>query len=356
MQNILKKNNSSTECQSKAAISKNSFDFLRYLFAFIVVLAHLIDLTGVPEIKFLKKYIDSQLAVAGFFIISGHLIYPSLLRSSTLTSYYTKRAKRLLPAYILFVILAVTLLSLISSLPFHMYWKNGGLIKYILANLSFMNFLYPCLPGVFENNSLCAVNGALWTIKIEIGFYLVLPILAWLINKFQSKTRFYLLLYGLGLFYKSSIWILSSIMSEKAQLFELLNHQLPAYFMYFGAGMFLYDFKVQLQKLPKNIYFIALLDCLIEYGLKLEIGFPLAFAVLIIAFANNSSFLNNWGKHGDFSYGIYLFHFPLIQTAVQLGYFNQYPFYIVSILILIAVNFWAILSWHLIEKRFLQTR
>jgi peptidoglycan/LPS O-acetylase OafA/YrhL len=356
MQNILKKNNSSTEFQSKAAISKNSFDFLRYLFAFIVVLAHLIDLTGIPEIKFLKKYIDSQLAVAGFFIISGHLIYPSLLRSSTLTSYFTKRAKRLLPAYILFVILAFTLLSLISSLPFHLYWKNWGLVKYILANLSFLNFLYPCLPGVFDSNVLCAVNGALWTIKIEIGFYLVLPFLAWLINKFQSKTLFYLLLYGLGLFYKTCLWALSSIMPEKAQLFELLNHQLPAYFMYFGAGMFLYDFKVQLQRLPKSIYFIAILDCLIEYGLKLEICFPLAFAVLIIAFANNSTLLNNWGKHGDFSYGIYLIHFPFIQTAVQLGYFKQYPFLNVALFILITVNFWAILSWHLIEKRFLQSR
>ncbi len=336
--------------------SSNNFDFLRFFFAFIVILAHLIDLSGLEWLKPYKLIVDSQLAVAGFFVISGHLIYGSYLRSKSVKSYFINRAKRLLPAYVLLVLSAPIILCLMSSYPLQTFWTVSKTYTYILANLSFLNFLEPCLPGVFTDNAICAVNGALWTIKIEIGFYLSIPILVYLMKRFPSKMIFYALLYGSSLCYHFLIAFMGNHNPEKAALMGLLEHQLPAYFTYFAAGMLLHDFKKECINLPYYVYIIALCDLVFEYLMGITILFPLSIALMVIGFAYRFPVLNRWGKHGDVSYGIYLIHFPMIQAAVQLGFFQEYPFGLVAITIIVIVMCLAFISWHLLEKRFLRMR
>ncbi len=336
--------------------SSNNFDFLRFFFAFIVILAHLIDLSRLEWLKPYKIFVDSQLAVAGFFVISGHLIYGSYLRSKSVKTYFINRAKRLLPAYTLLVLAAPIMLCLMSSYSLQSFWTHSKTFTYLLANLSFLNFLEPCLPGVFTDNAICAVNGALWTIKIEIGFYLSIPILVYLMKRFQSKQLFYALLYGSSLSYHFLITFMGNHNPQQADLFRLLEHQLPAYFTYFAAGMLLHDFKTECIKLPYFVYIIALCDLVFEYRLGITILFPLSTALFVIWVAYHFPVLNRWGKHGDISYGIYLIHFPLIQVAVQLGFFQRYPFGLVAITLIVIVLCLAFLSWHLLEKRFLRMR
>ena len=69
--------------------------------------------------------------------------------------------------------------------------------------------------------------------------------------------------------------------------------------------------------------------------------------------AYNFRFLNNFGKYGDFTYGIYIYHFPLIQVFVYLGLFDIYPPLLMFIITIILVLFLAILSWNYIELPFL---
>ncbi len=341
---------------NKNRTAKNNFDFLRFFFAFIVVLAHLIDLTGLDWLKPYKVYIDSKLAVAGFFVISGHLIYGSYLRAHSFKSYLLNRAKRLLPAYGMLVIAAPLFLGLISTYSYQAFWMQAGTLKYLIANLSCLNFIAPCLPGVFANNTICAVNGALWTIKIEIGFYLCLPILVLLLKRFHKKTLFYMMIYGSSILYLIVLNTMNILKPTHTALFELLEHQLPAYLSYFAAGMYLYDFKSNLLGAPKYIYLIAFCDCILEYSFEIELLFPLCIAILVIGFAYHFPRLNHWGKYGDISYGIYLIHFPMIQIAVQMGYFLKYPFILVAGNLVLIVFLFAMLSWHLIEKKFLALR
>jgi peptidoglycan/LPS O-acetylase OafA/YrhL len=79
--------------------------------------------------------------------------------------------------------------------------------------------------------------------------------------------------------------------------------------------------------------------------------FPLA--IIVIYFACIFQNFGNFAKYGDFSYGIYILHFPILQALVQSGLFNSNPclaFCLALILVLVG----AFLLWHLVEKHFLQ--
>jgi peptidoglycan/LPS O-acetylase OafA/YrhL len=59
------------------------------------------------------------------------------------------------------------------------------------------------------------------------------------------------------------------------------------------------------------------------------------------------------GRYGDISYGVYLFHFPIIQTFVHLRVYDAHP-YAGAVLALALTLAAAWLSWHLVEKRMLR--
>ena len=94
---------------------KNNFDFLRFLFAFIVVVGHIIAVSGIEDFKPYQSFFNSYISVTGFFCISGFLITSSFERTMSIKNYFQKRAARILPAYILVVILCTVSFSLVSN-------------------------------------------------------------------------------------------------------------------------------------------------------------------------------------------------------------------------------------------------
>src|SRR5690606_24266469 len=82
-------------------ITKNNFDFLRVLLAFIVFVGHLGALSSKnplnPNGLKIFEHSPIEIAVFGFFVVSGFLIARSYDRSSSLKSYLKKRIKRIVP-------------------------------------------------------------------------------------------------------------------------------------------------------------------------------------------------------------------------------------------------------------------
>ena len=163
----------------------NRFDFVRLSLASLVFLYHAVVLSSGPAGGRFEAELAvvAELAIQGFFIVSGLLVFGSLERSSSLTDYAGKRVRRLYPAYLV-VILIPALVSLI--LAFGDLAAMGDVLRYLGANAIFLNFLEPDLPGLFEGQRFTAVNGALWTLKIEVMFYLALPVLAWGLGRLKS--------------------------------------------------------------------------------------------------------------------------------------------------------------------------
>lgn len=328
-------------------MNKNCFDFIRFTLSFIVVLRHIIDLSDNYLLSPFEHFLDSYVSVTGFFIISGFLIIKSYNRTANTKDYFVKRMRRLLPAYILSVVGGALILSMFSTYSIELYFKDGGFYKYLFSNIIFLNFLKPCLPGLFIHNSQCAVNGALWTIKVEILFYIVVPVIAYYINRMSRKYLLLLFIYILSIIYKLSLEHGASNLSM------ILSRQLPGFLSYFAVGISFYYYHGFYMKNRYKLFFVSVCVFALEYYFNLEILRPVALGNMIFFIAYSFPKLNAFGKYGDFSYGIYIFHFPIIQIFVQYGFFDRHNPFLVSAAIVILVIFIAILSWRMIESPFL---
>jgi peptidoglycan/LPS O-acetylase OafA/YrhL len=327
-------------------ININNFDFLRVVFAFTVAFAHLIELSDLEILKPFKVFFNTRLAIDGFFIVSGFLIAKSYENSTTIKDYIIRRAKRIIPAYAVVILVSAFFLSAISTYSLSEYFSNIQFWKYLTANLSFQNYLEPCLPGVFETNKFCAVNGALWTIKLEEAFYLLVPVFYWLVR--VKKFNFYVLIIIVYLLSVTYYMYFLSIDNYR------IAKQLPGALAFFGTGIVFYKNFSLLQKWKDYIIIPCLIIFFLEhYILKTQLLKPVAFGFMVFYVAYSFRFLNNFGKYGDFTYGIYIYHFPLIQLFVYLGLFNKYPPILICMLFLMLTLLLAILSWYLIEIPYL---
>lgn len=333
-------------------MKQNNFDFLRFYFAFVVVIGHLIFISDVPQFKVFYPFFNTYTSVTGFFIISGFLISKSYSQSKSLKEYFVKRASRLLPAYIFVVSLCALLLSFQSLYSFSAYFSDTGFYKYLLANFTFLNFLHPNLPGVFTSASVTPdVNGALWTLKVEVAFYLSLPIIYTFFRKTNKKNCFLITLYFISVIYSNSLEYMA--LAENNTSFSTLAHQLPGFISYFVSGIAVYYYFDEYIKHKNQLLFLGIVFIAIDKIIGYEVFMPIGLALIVFFFAFSFKKLNHFAKYGDISYGIYVFHYPIIKLFTVAGLFTKYNPYLVSTFIIALVLTAGFLSWHLIEKRFL---
>lgn len=327
---------------------ENNLDFLRLIFAGIVVGFHTGILTGIASLAFLARYCSPHFAVRGFFVISGLLIYRSYTRSSSVRSYFDKRLRRIYPAYAAVVLTAAAVLPLLSPV---FPWRTYGIAfwKYLGANLLFLNFLAPNLPGVFAGNSLQAVDGALWTIKIEVAFYLCVPAIYYFARKFGT-AKVVGLLFGLSCLWKYAFWQIA-VLHPAHQIWHKLDVQIPAQMMYFCAGilLFLYFDKLRQQVLPVSVIAVAALIADHIWRRQVFDVLWICGFVLVCGFVR---YLGNFSKYGDFSYGVYIVHWPILQCMIWFKLTKMAPAAFLALEIVLVFS-GSLLMWHLVEKRFL---
>ena len=332
-----------------ARLRRNNFDLLRFLFALVVFLVHAHVLSGEESLSFLSKLFSTEIAVQSFFVVSGFLIFMSYENSSGAKSYFNKRVRRIYPAYFSVIVICALLGAIFTTLPKAEYFSLPAL-KYIAANLVFLNFLHPTLPGLFENNLLQAVNGALWTLKIEVMFYLIVPLA---VLAFRRTGRLPVIL----TFYISSV-IYSVVMDGLASkigagIYFELQRQLPGQLAYFIAGAAGYYYFQYLVKYQVWLVILAVVGFVLQAWLPWAAVQPVALGVLVVYFACVFPYLGKFGKFGDFSYGIYIVHFPILQTLIAYGLFRESPLAMLVVAGLLVMML-AFLFWHYIEKPFLR--
>lgn len=322
---------------------------MRLIFATMVVTFHMFFLADVPSWRIAEPVLReaAALGVQGFFVLSGYLVYDSLIRSRSLIEYAYKRFRRIYPAYA-----AVIICCAIGALAVSPEARGdlASVGRYVGWNLAFANFLAPELPGIFQNNLETQVNGALWTLKIEVMFYLVLPALAWIL-RISGRSR---LLVVIAIYVGAEIWRQTLVHVATAQLphnrmLIELSHQLPGQMSFFIVGIALAEWRVRFTwRSPLPVVGATLLVLSVQFA-WLESFRALGVGIVAVWLAIGLPRLSDAARFGDISYGIYITHFPIIQAVVAIGLFSTSLWIGVGVAaaaILVA----GFLLWHLVEK------
>lgn len=331
---------------------KNNFDFIRFIAATLVIFSHSFPLTGNQDLLLILSNGQSDLghlSVVVFFVISGYFITQSFHYSKSIFHYIKARMLRIFPGLIAAILISTFVIGpLVTSYSFKEYITDKDTYKYLEAIL-----LYPMqwnLPGVFENNIYpSSVNGSLWSIPFEFMFYILVAFLGVfsLLNKKTALVMFNILILIVFLDYwpftQTHFWGL-----ELKTVFELL--------LYFVAGMLFFYFKDQI---PYSKYF-AMISIIIIYlsiytgGLKEMFVF---FGTYLIFYFGYNLHLKTWEfyKYGDFSYGIYIYAFPIQQLVsfINGGDMNPYLNFLISFPITLILS---VFSWNIIEKKALNLK
>ena len=300
---------------------------------------------------FLQKFFSATFAVQAFFSVSGFLIFMSFERSPSIKDYAEKRARRIFPAYVCVLLLSVILGALITTWPVEQYLTSSELTRYLTYNFAFLNYKAPALPGVFENQYQSAVNGSLWTLKIELMFYAFVPLLYWLCRRASSPAFILTLLYAASVAWFTTFLYLSD--NSGTDLYGKLAKQFPGQLSYFVAGAALYEWRKRDKPLHWSWALLAMLAYYFADGLILSALAPALVAIIAIYLAVYAPWLGAVGRYGDFSYGVYIYHFPIVQTFVSLGLFALNPWAAFAG-VLLAVTCMSVASWHWIEKPMLR--
>ena len=316
----------------------NNLDFLRFWLAAVVILSHSYSFFGVPDP--LQRISRDTLhmgdaAVDFFFLISGFLITRSWIGSRGVGDYLKKRVLRIYPAFLVAGLFCALVVGPVGSENAAHYlgavhWPRFAVdlltLKFVLWRYG---VLFPRFPASIAN-----LNGSLWTIRIEFECYL-LVILFGLLHLYRKPL---LLLGVLAAVFAGFALLLAppAWLAHRGGVGDIAAHM--HLLLAFVAGMcaFLYRDKIPYSSALCWGCFVLGLAFAWMGWIRLFLfvlgGYPLFF----IAF-NPKLKLQNWGKNGDFSYGIYLYGWPL-QLLVMYWFPNRLSPILLSVLALIFVG------------------
>lgn len=343
-----------------SAARANNFNTLRLAMALLVVWSHSFALwfgteAGEPISRlFDGVYNAGNIGVLTFFTISGFLISLSYQRSPTILSYLGKRVARIHPGYMVATTLcSLVVVPLLSDRLFG--YVSADELAGMASNLLLRNYIVPA-PG-FDG----AINGSLWSIPFEFWCYLGViglfelglfrrPILLPLLTLAVMLTRSWLDVTGR----RPYGGIIGDIIGMEYFWFKVL----PPFLV--GATVLAYrDHLPRLKSLAIGLPLVTVLSAWIPltdnwHGLVTNLLLPptLGYLIFFVAFHPRIQ-LGDAARFGDFSYGCYLYAFPvqqLLHAAFRYEGIQAFPLYLGAS---VAASLIAgVLSWYLVERWF----
>jgi peptidoglycan/LPS O-acetylase OafA/YrhL len=275
-------------------------------------------------------------------VISGYLIAKSWINQPNLGIFSSKRILRIYPGLISAILFSTFIIGpIVSSLSFKEYFLNLNIFSIIKGSIFLSQ---PNLPGVFTSNIFpTAVNGSLWTLFIEASMYVVTALLG--MSGMLAKK------WPLVVFILLEIFACEFLDTSKIHIIGLIININAIYYL-IGACYFIFKKKI---KYDYRLCFLLLVIWCISFNtifFKTVSYFSIPYIILSIAFTS-TNYLPIIVGTNDYSYGLYIYAFPIQQTIV---YFSRNQISPVD-LFLIAYPLTlllAIISWTCIEKKALE--
>lgn len=347
---------------------QNNFDLLRLVAALQVVYFHLqfhlrppMGPTATP----LRWVLGPLTGVPIFFIVSGFLVSASFERDPRLGTYARKRVVRIYPG--LWVCLAATVLVLgLAGELRDVHASRFG--AWLLANLSIGQALH--LPE-FRDFGSGIPNASLWTISVEVLFYVAVPVIYHLLVGRSSRRTENLWLAALGIssFVFATLLLSRDPESQRGVTKALELTPLPFLYIFVigvlcqrnfdaiarwivdKAVVWVVGYYLIVSMLRTRPCTVALGWCPLQTGVRDATMFLLAQLALggmvcAVAFSGRSLSGRLLGGN-DVSYGTYLFHMLLVNVALAAGLGGRV--WITPVLLVASVGAgW--LSWRVVER------
>ena len=333
----------------------NNFDTLRLIFAVLVIFSHSFPLgRGSNATEPLSVLTHGQitfgsLSVWAFFAISGFLITQSWVRSPSPKKFLKRRVGRIYPGFFVAVLFAALVVVPLAADP--QRYVPVSLQDFLLQTLRLQIFRFS--PIFVHNISPNLLNGSLWSVAFEFWCYIGVLLLGvtgifrrrWLVVAiFAAVILWHLYLAVTG-------WVPGGMIFGKIFGFPLFWAIVLPFFL---AGSIFHLFGgPALLKRPLLIAAGVLLVASNFIPHAYVITLPTCGSYLLMGLAYLPLLHPlNLGRYGDFSYGTYLYAFPIEQLIVMHGGGSMTPLKLFLLAAPISL-FVGALSWFLVERHFL---
>jgi peptidoglycan/LPS O-acetylase OafA/YrhL len=337
----------------------NNFDVLRLVLAVMVIFSHSFPLlwgdnSHEPLMRLTGGQITAgELAVAGFFILSGFLITKSWLQSAGLKDYLRRRVLRIYPGWLAAVAFGAFVVCPLAVARPSEYWREFALTTFATAALN-LQHLEP--RDLFPGNPFPALNGSLWSIRYEFLCYLGVAALGLL---GALRRRSVVLLAFLAWFTIYALQVQLGLKIPGSRLGWIYGYPpfWPRLATCFLAGALFYLYRDRIvysgRLFAASVVGLAVLAAVPGLkGLALAVPVLGSYAFFFLGFLPIER-LHGFARRGDLSYGTYLYAFPVQQLVVYNLGTSLHPL----ALFLIATPLTAVLavlSWTFVEKPFLK--
>jgi peptidoglycan/LPS O-acetylase OafA/YrhL len=343
-------------------------DGLRALAALSVVCFHVWlyrfpDPTRIRRTSLLDDVLsDFRLGLILFFVLSGYLLYRAFARAALrhdapvdLRVYALRRAARILPAYYLAMLGSFVLLWGANNTPGVRLPAAGDLA------------LFAFFGQNYSTHTILTFNPVTWTLCLEVLFYALLPLLGvvgyrWSRGRARRQAALLAGLIGLGIAWNAAVYLLGgNMVAAKA---------LPAYLPYFALGMLLalwVERAIAREGAPPQASPLATLGLLLGgvaavvcnglwhasplQNLPAGVGFALLLAAVVMGRGPATAWIHSrpLARIGLVSYGIYLWHVPLMLYGIRLGLL-PHAFVPRLVAVLVPAVLAGAASWLLVER------
>ncbi len=306
-----------------------------------------------------------EIAVHAFFVLSGLLITKSCLRSPSVGRYLWNRVLRIYPAYWVCLVVVGFLIApaavLIERGSLAGYFNGGpdGPFAYVLHNFT-LGLRQLGISGAFTSTPVpYKINGSIWTLVPEFKCYLVVAAVGLLGLQGAKRlgiVRFVLPSLAAALYLMNAlpgvaphIPLVSPILAKTFEQPGLLR--MLTYF-FIGSTCYIYRDAIRLNAKAAFGALALTLVAMPFHFAEAIVPPALCYFFLWIAFAGHARWFND---KVDFSYGVYIYGWPVQQLLLTLG-LNRYGLIPLAAISMLAVLPFAACSWYFIESPMLKLK